>query len=204
MGSHESIVVVGGSGRGKTTAVKAVRGVEYSDTLIVPKRYVAPSLRLYNEDDKEENIFLSVEEFEARLELSEEDEHGISPYWRRPLSNAAHQLYGFEAIRATDSRLRVYSANNCFPRSPNEAAKKVLASALVVLMVCDSEEARSRLKERSSDISPEERNARVADVGEDVLDMGYDVTIIDTTAMSTEACQTAFRRLVRVVLADER
>jgi ribose 1,5-bisphosphokinase PhnN len=189
---RRSIVVAGRSGSGKTTAVSGVRGKEYENNVVVPVRFIMPGLR--ENDDSTENEILSRSKFYGGVRNGT-----INPHWSRPLMSGGYQMYGFEVVDPEDERLRVYSANNDFCRSPNVDVGRVLASSLVVLVVCKDTEVRTRLERRSSDIGEEERAFRLADRGLDVLVRGLDVELLDTTGKTVEDCQIAFRGIVNAL-----
>lgn len=199
---HESVLVVGRSGAGKTTAVDGVRNnSEYRDLLVVPQRYTVP--RFPHADNATEDIYLNNETFTLKLVQGH-----IQPVWSRQLRGGGRQYYGFEIVQPEDGRLRVYSANNDFYRghsalhSPEVSG--VLLDSYVVLMVSDDEVIRGRLRERS--FPEEEIDFRTQDTGAEIVHiMGRNnVAQLDTTNTTVEECQMAFRGIVDEVLAGRR
>src|ERR1700722_3442378 len=109
MKRYESLVVVGSSGTGKTTAVNGLRIPQYADRLVIPHRYITRPQRAG--DDLTENSHLSHRAFELNARA------GIfSPHWQRILEDERVERYGFDTVAPKDTRLKVYSANNAFLR----------------------------------------------------------------------------------------
>ena len=147
----ECVVVVGASGTGKSTLVRAVpKGL-----VEIPPRYVTRSPR---EGDVEgENVFLGADEFLARIARGE-----MAVHWIRTVSPGRTERYGFP--RTAERRLPLYSANNSWPRG-------AIPNALMVGVYAPEPLRLARLEHRSAQRwrrAPEELAHRMADLAADV------------------------------------
>lgn len=188
MKSTKSIIIVGSSGSGKTTLVNGLRTDEYTDKVVVPRRYITRPER--QGDDLVENIHITKEDFETKLKAGE-----IDPAWTRELDNGRLEQYGFVPVEAGDNRLRIYSGNNAFLRDINPSVKSILDNAQVVVCMAQPEKRTSRLGDRSPDMSESERSVRLGDSGADTLEF-EDVEIIETTNLTPEQGQKALQRII--------
>lgn len=190
-----SIVVVGSSGAGKTTLVNSVRGPEYSDRLIVPRRFITRPPR--EGDDRSENSYLPHDIFDESVNTGT-----IWPHWERWFEGGRKEQYGFQEYPSLDFRRRMYSANNAFLRRPSESAFSVLQTSVVVAVVADEDVRAKRLTVRSPDMSDEERAIRLRDDGLDILQNVARLEVIDTTNASPDQGQRAFQAIVQKVLGS--
>lgn len=187
-----SIVVVGSSGAGKTTLVNSVRGPEYSDRLVVPRRFITRPPR--GGDDRTENSYLPHVFFDESVNRG-----AIWPHWERWFGDGRREQYGFEDP-GLDLHPRVYSANNAFMRRPNESVFSVLQTSVVVAVVADEDVRAARLSERSPDMSDDERAIRLGDDGLDILQNIARLEVIDTTNASPDQGRRAFQDVVEKIL----
>jgi len=188
-----SIVVVGSSGAGKTTLVNSVRGPEYSDGLVVPRRFITRPPR--EGDDRSENSYLPHDIFDEGVNAGT-----IWPHWERWFEGGRREQYGFQDYPSLDFRRRVYSANNAFMRRPSESVFSVLQTSVVIAVVADEDVRAARLRERSPDMSDDERAVRLSDNGLDILQNVARLEVIDTTDASPEQGQRAFQNILQTVL----
>jgi ribose 1,5-bisphosphokinase PhnN len=195
MKNLESIIVVGSSGAGKTTLVNGVRSFGFANKVVVPRRYITRPRR--TGDDLIENSHLNVDEFQNRV-----SEGRIWPFWSRELEAGRIESYGFRPVDEGDDRLRVYSANNAFLRDQNESVFSVLQDSLIVVAMARPEARRTRLGDRSPDMSSAERAIRLSDSGADMLESWVRVEEIETTNLTPQQGQWAFRRIVNMVLQN--
>lgn len=191
MKRYDSLVVVGSSGSGKTTLVNGLRTTEYADELVIPVRYITRPAR--QGDDTIENRHVSHEDFQTGI-----DNGLIFPHWSRTLDGGRVERYGFD--RVNDGRLKVYSANNAFLRDRNPSVETVLRSGLVVHVMASEIERSNRLRERSPDMAPAERQVRLADGGHDMAHA--ELEIIDTSSLTDVEGQLAIRGIVEQILED--
>ncbi len=194
MNRFESIFVFGPSGAGKTTMVNGLRVPEFDKQVYIPPRYITRPKR--DGDDMVENRHVSHERFTALVAAGE-----IALNWDRRLDNGRVERYGFLAKPENDPRLPVYSGNNALLRSREPATVDILRRGVGVAAFADLAIRRERLYERSPDMSPDERNARLGDDSREYLDGPYTVCEIDTTLVTPAGTQEAFRGLVRDVLS---
>lgn len=192
--SPESITVVGPSFVGKTTLVNGLRGEEYADRLVIPKRFISRPPR--KNDSLIENIHVSPEDFRLGALQGK-----IRPYWMRYLEDNRRVDYGFEPVDEDDDRLPIFSANNAFLRDVNESVRPIIASGLVVVVKAEHERRTSRMQKRSPDMEASEAAIRLADIGGDFAIGDFEQRIIDTTDKSDAEGQLALREIVDDVLA---
>lgn len=194
MRQYESLVVVGSSGTGKTSIVSGLRAPAYAQHLVIPHRYITRPQRV--EDDLVENSHLSHGAFEFNVRAGM-----VSPHWQRILEDERVERYGFDKAVPTDTRLRVYSANNAFTRDRNETVQCVLASSLVIMLHADADVREQRLGLRSPDMGVAEKAVRLDDTGQDILELDIDLKRIDTSRLSLEEGQLALRGIVDGLVA---
>lgn len=187
-----SVVVVGSSGSGKTTAVDAVRDARYAHAVVVPKRFITRPARA--NDNLTENQHMTASEFGAGVR-----DGRIWPHWCRDLGGDRLEQYGFERVAQDDNRLRVYSANNAFVRSDDASVRTVLESAQVVAVMADAAVRQARMAQRSPDLKTSELTIRNGDAASDILARA-DVLVIDTSNQTPEKTQTAFVKLIEDLL----
>lgn len=154
----DCVVVVGASGVGKSTLVRAVRASALAapdGPVVVPPRFVTRPPRAG--DAEGENVYLGPEEFSARVARGE-----LAVHWTRQLSAGRTERYGFP--RTAPGKLPLYSANNAWPRA-------AVPNALLVGVVAPEDLRRARLEARSAEQwrrAPEELAHRMADPAADV------------------------------------
>lgn len=152
------VVVVGASGTGKSTLVRAVKGSPLAapdGPVEIPPRFVTRPPR---EGDAEgENVYLGADDFTARVARGE-----LAVHWMRELSAGRTERYGFP--RTAVRKLPLYSANNAWPRAAVPNALRVGVYAPEPLRL-------ARLERRSAEQwrrTPEELAHRMADPAAEV------------------------------------
>lgn len=181
MSNPEHLIVVGPSAAGKTTIVDGLRNPGFEDQLVVPKRFITRGERLG--DSKTENEHISDEEFEEKVS------NGLLfPHWQRDLGLGKIARYGFEND-GSDTRFKIYSANNALLRNMTPAVLDFVQSGLVVFVEAGDWMRRERLQARSPDLTSDEISARLMDDGNDIAH--YASEFIDTTTFSTAEGQAA-------------
>ncbi|MBL8620561.1 MAG: hypothetical protein JNK64_04630 [Myxococcales bacterium] len=148
-----ALVVIGGAGAGKTTAVDAVRAAAVPG-VVVPLRRVTRPPRAG--DHPAEAIVCAAEAMAADVAAGV-----VAPSWWRRLDGDRRERYGFVASAAP---LAVYSANNAIvdpgcALAPPDA----LAAAIVVAIAAPAAVRAARLAARSPDLAAAERAARLAE-----------------------------------------
>jgi len=142
----DGVVVVGSTCAGKTTLANAVRDSQLvrDGRVSVPARYITRPRRA--NDSIEENVHVSVADFESRVRNGE-----IALRWSRPMESGRKEHYGFEAVPAQS--LPVYSANNAVYANPTSIwPAGTLDRALLVGVHAPDEVRAQRLRERSPDL----------------------------------------------------
>lgn len=142
------VILIGSSGSGKTTMLLEIQ--KNCPWVCIPKRYITRPARL-NEHDQE-NIHISKQIFKEKVEQNE-----ITCSWVRQLENGRQEFYGFENV---PSGFPIYSANNSFVFSPTSERYK---DHLIVSIYASDSVREARLLNRSSDLSKDELQNRIAD-----------------------------------------
>lgn len=140
------VVVVGASGTGKSTLVRAVKAAGLP--VEIPPRFVTRPPR--DGDVDGENVFLGPDAFEAQAGQ-------MAVHWSRVLAPGRVERYGFP--RTAPGRLPLYSANNAWPRD-------AVPGALLVGIVAPEPVRLARLQQRSAaqwQKAPDELAQRMAD-----------------------------------------
>lgn len=184
----QHLVVVGSTASGKTTIVNGVRTPKFAEQLIVPRRYITRPKRLG--DDADENEHVTHEFFWNRKGSGH-----IWPHWSRDLGGAHDEWYGFEAVRTSEQRRRVYSANNAFVRSSDASVKSLMETALIVVIVATREDRSRRLMMRSPDMEERERSKRLTDDAADILSLPG-IVVINTSVLTRDESQAAFHTII--------
>lgn len=185
-----SIVVVGPSGSGKSTMINGVRGREFEDTLVIPRRVITLPVREDSNPIENENVHESV--FRERV-----DAGAIDPWWTRRLGSEGLYYYGFEKVADQDTRTAVYLANNPLLVAENPTVRNLLARSTVVVVCATETERAGRIEERLPSITSSELTTRVADrtEGLDVLE-AIALFTIDTTHQTVEDSRRQFLDIV--------
>ena len=148
-----ALVVIGGAGAGKTTAVDAVRAAAVAG-VVVPLRRVTRPARAG--DHPAEAIVCAAAAMAADVAAGR-----VAPSWWRRLDGDRRERYGFVAIAAP---LAVYSANNAIVDPGSELAPPdALAAAVVLAIAAPAAVRAARLAARSPDLAAAERSARLAE-----------------------------------------
>lgn len=180
------VVVVGASGTGKSTLVRAVKDSPLA--VEIPPRFVTRPPR---EGDAEgENVYLSAAEFTALVSSG-----AMAVHWVRGLSGGRTERYGFP--RTAAGKLPLYSANNAWPRS-------ALPHALLIGVYAPEPLRRARLERRSPELwrrAPEELAHRMADPAADVQSWVH--VVVHNHDPHEVAAGDALIRVVAAVLRRE-
>lgn len=148
-----ALVVIGGAGAGKTTAVDAVRAAALPG-VVVPLRRVTRPARAG--DHPAEAIGCAPAALAADVAAGR-----VAPSWWRRLDGDRRERYGFVATAAP---LAVYSANNAILDAGCELTPAdALVAAVVVAIAAPLAVRAARLAARSPDLAPGERAARLAE-----------------------------------------
>jgi len=148
-----ALVVIGGAGAGKTTAVDAVRAAALPG-VVVPLRRVTRPARAG--DHPAEAIVVAPAAMAADVAAGV-----VAPSWWRRLDGDRRERYGFVASAAP---LAVYSANNAIVDPACALAPPdALAAAVVVAIAASPAVRAARLAARSPDLAAAERAARLAE-----------------------------------------
>lgn len=145
-----SVALIGSSGAGKTTLVRAVRALEHPH-IAIPKRLITRPQR--QGDDLEENRHVSLETFQNMVDCDL-----LSPHWKRTMENGRTERYGFE--KTNPHQLPVFSANNDYVR---DLPRSYLDQCLVVGIFAPDSVRKQRLQRRSPDLTSSEREYRLGD-----------------------------------------
>ena len=185
------VVVVGASGTGKSTLVRAVKdsplAAPQGPVELVPRFVTRPA----REGDAEgENVFLSADAFDALISTD-----AMAVHWARELAPGRCERYGF--ARAAEGKLPLYSANNAWPRG-------ALPNALLVGVYAPEALRRQRLERRSAQQwrrAPEELAHRMADPAADVQSWVH-LVVHNHGPHEATAGQTLIEVVARAVLAQ--
>lgn len=145
-----SIVIVGGSGAGKTTAVDAVRVAALPGVVVPERRVTRPSRP---DDHPCEAVSRDVATFAAEVAAGV-----LAPAWHRTLGTR-RECYGFVAAPA--DALAVYSANlGLFAADAVLTPPTALDGALIVVVTAPPDVRAARLRARSPGLADDERRTR--------------------------------------------
>lgn len=148
-----AVVVIGGAGAGKTTAVNAVRVAALPGVQVPPRLVTRPPRQ---GDHPAEAITVAAAALAAAVAAGV-----VAPSWWRRLEGARRERYGFVVGPAA---VTVYSANNAIVDPASELAPPdALAAAIVVAIVAAPAVRAARLAARSPDLGAAERAARLAE-----------------------------------------
>lgn len=164
-----AIVVVGSSGSGKSTMIRALRDSDLArrQRLVVPSRYITRTRR--PDDVHGENIHVSDEEFDDLVRRGD-----IRVHWTKRIG-VRHERYGFPPISGTV--LPVYSGNNALViPSSRLQPEGFLESALVIAVYAPPRIRAARLAKRSPELfreRPDYVRSRLNDDGIRVLQLSH-------------------------------
>lgn len=188
MSRKKSVIVVGPSGSGKSTLVDQLRGPEFDDRVVVPKRVITLPVRA--DSDPTENRNVSEAVFRKELAAGR-----IKPWWDRQLGDEHGQrhLYGFERVPKHDDRLRLFLGNNALLAANSPRVHKLFAQSLVVVVTADPEVRGERLDIRLPDMGSAEKAQRVCDGLERLQDFNpLGIVTLDTTDQPHETSRQQF------------